>query len=163
SGVASVSSSANGVMTLVKAGASSITVSDGSISNGSGLAVTVSPGTAAKLAWTHAASTGTLSSPCLFTCTRTRLGKTGNLKANVKAKRERSRRGGNAGEDPRSGQAGRGAGGRRADDRRHPHGGFHRAPGVADQARHLPVERRPRDVRGGCFTGRRLYVGDRLD
>ena len=82
-GVASVSGANNGVMTLVKAGAASITVSDGTIGNGAGLAVTVSPGTAARLAWTHATSTGTLSSPCLFTCTGTALGTSGNFKANV--------------------------------------------------------------------------------
>jgi hypothetical protein len=82
-GIASVSGANNGVMTLVKAGSVSITVSDGSISNGAGLAVTVSPGTAARIAWTHATSTGTLSSPCLFTCTGTALGTSGNFKANV--------------------------------------------------------------------------------
>jgi hypothetical protein len=82
-GVATVSGANNGVMTLVKAGATSITVSDGSINNGSGLAVTVGVGTAARLGWTHATSTGTLSSPCLFTCTGSGLGSTGNFKANV--------------------------------------------------------------------------------
>jgi hypothetical protein len=70
-------------MTLVKAGAASLTVSDGSISNGTGLAVTVGPGSAAKLGWTHKTSTGTLSSPCLFSCTGTGLGTGGNFKANV--------------------------------------------------------------------------------
>ena len=83
SGVATVSAANNGVMTLVKAGAASITVSDGTITNGAGLAVTVSVGTAARLGWTHATSTGTLSSPCLFTCTGTGLGSSGNFKANV--------------------------------------------------------------------------------
>jgi hypothetical protein len=82
-GVASVSGANNGQMTLVKAGATQVTVTDGSISNGAGLAVTVSPGTAARIAWTHATSTGTLSSPCLFTCTGTGLGTSGNFKANV--------------------------------------------------------------------------------
>jgi hypothetical protein len=42
SGVASVSGSSNGVMTLYKAETASIVVTDGSISNGSGLSVTVS-------------------------------------------------------------------------------------------------------------------------
>jgi hypothetical protein len=83
SGVASVSGSANGVMTLVLAGSTSVTVSDGTIGNGSGLAVTVATGAAARLAWTHATSTGTLSSPCLFTCTGTGLGNSGNFKSNV--------------------------------------------------------------------------------
>ena len=43
SGVAQVSGSSNGAMTLYKAGASSIVVSDGSHTNGAGLSVTVSP------------------------------------------------------------------------------------------------------------------------
>jgi hypothetical protein len=82
-GTATVSGSKNGVMTLVKAGSVSLTVTDGSISNGSGLAVTVSPAAAARLAWTNAkVSKGTLSSPCLFTCTGTELS-TGTFKANV--------------------------------------------------------------------------------
>ena len=83
-GVATVSGGKNGAMTLVKAGATSITVTDGSITNGSGLAVTVSAGTAARIAWTKATvSKGTLSSPCLFTCTGTELSSSGNFKANV--------------------------------------------------------------------------------
>ncbi|MGB7589380.1 MAG: hypothetical protein WBM00_11800, partial [Solirubrobacterales bacterium] len=81
-GVATVSSGKNGVMTLVKAASASITVSDGTISNGAGLAVTVSPAAAAKLGWTHATSTGSLTPPCLFTCTGTGLG-SGNFEANV--------------------------------------------------------------------------------
>jgi hypothetical protein len=83
-GVASVSGSSNGVMTLRKAATSSVTVSDGTISNGGGLSITVSPGTAAKLAWTHVTvSAGTLSSPCLFTCTDTALGNNATFTANV--------------------------------------------------------------------------------
>jgi len=83
-GVATASGGKNGAMTLVKAGSTSLTVSDGSITNGSGLAVTVSPGTAAGIAWTHATvSKGTLSSPCLFTCTGTEMSSSGNFKANV--------------------------------------------------------------------------------
>jgi hypothetical protein len=71
-------------MTLVKAGSTSVTVSDGSISNGAGLAITVSPGAAARLAWTNAkVSKGKLGSPCLFTCTGTELTSSGNFKANV--------------------------------------------------------------------------------
>ena len=80
--MASVSGANNGVMKLYNAGAATITVSDGTISNGAGLALTVSPASAARLAWTHATSTGTLSSPCLFTCTGTGLG-SGTFKANV--------------------------------------------------------------------------------
>jgi hypothetical protein len=83
-GVATVSGAKNGAMTLVKAGSTSITVTDGSISNGSGLAATVSPGAAARIAWTHATmSKGTLSSPCLFTCTGIEMSSMGNFKANV--------------------------------------------------------------------------------
>ena len=84
SGVASVSAGKNGAMTLVKAGSTSVTVSDGSISNGSGLAVPVSPGAAARIAWTHATvSKGVLSSLCLFTCSGTEMSSTGTFKANV--------------------------------------------------------------------------------
>ncbi len=83
-GVATVSSGKNGAMVLVKAGSTQVTVTDGSISNGAGLAITVSPGAAARLAWTSAtASKGTLSSPCLFTCTGTGLTASGTFKANV--------------------------------------------------------------------------------
>jgi hypothetical protein len=83
-GIATVSGSKNGVMTLVKAGSTSLTVTDGSISNGSGLAVSVSPGAAARLAWANAkVSKGTLSSLCLFTCTGTELTSSGTFKANV--------------------------------------------------------------------------------
>jgi hypothetical protein len=49
-GVAKVSGASNGTMTLYKAGSASITVTDGSVSNGSGLAVTVMPATAASFA-----------------------------------------------------------------------------------------------------------------
>jgi uncharacterized membrane protein len=47
-GVASVTGSKNGVMTLYKAEGTAITVTDGTISNGSGLSVTVSPAAAAS-------------------------------------------------------------------------------------------------------------------
>jgi hypothetical protein len=82
-GVATVSSGRNGAMTLVKAGSTSVTVGDGSISNGSGLAIAVSPGSAERLAWTNVSSSGELDSPCLFTCTGKQLGKSGNFKARV--------------------------------------------------------------------------------
>jgi hypothetical protein len=49
-GVASVSGSSNGVMKLYKADAASVTASDGSLSNGSGLSVTVAPLTTSRLA-----------------------------------------------------------------------------------------------------------------
>jgi hypothetical protein len=84
SGVASVSSSKNGVMKLNLAGAASIAVSDGSISNPTPLAVTVSPGAAARWAMTNInISAGSLGSNCLFTCTLTGLGSTGTVKAKV--------------------------------------------------------------------------------
>src|SRR6202020_783883 len=50
-GVATTSGSNNGVMTLYKAGAASIVVSDGTINNGSGLSVTVGGGVANKFAF----------------------------------------------------------------------------------------------------------------
>ncbi len=59
SGVASVSGASNGVMTLYKAETASIVVSDGSISNGAGLPVTVTAATAAKLAFTQQPSSST--------------------------------------------------------------------------------------------------------
>jgi hypothetical protein len=84
SGVASVSSSKNGVMKLSRAGATSVTVSDGSISNPTPLAVTVSPGAASRWGLTGiAVSAGTLASPCLFTCTLTGLGNSGTVSAKV--------------------------------------------------------------------------------
>ncbi|HEX7243942.1 MAG TPA: hypothetical protein VF245_00065 [Solirubrobacterales bacterium] len=83
-GVAAASGGKNGAMTLVKAGSTSVTVTDGSISNGSGLPITVSIGAPARIAWTHATvSKGTLSSPCFFTCTGAELSSTGTFKANV--------------------------------------------------------------------------------
>jgi hypothetical protein len=83
-GVATVSSGKNGAMVLVKAGSTSITVTDGSISNEAGLAVTVSAGAASGIAWANATvSKGTLSSPCLFTCTGAELTSSGTFKAKV--------------------------------------------------------------------------------
>jgi hypothetical protein len=58
-GAASVSGSSNGVMTLYKAESPNITVSDGTISNGSGLAVTVSASSAASLSLSVASTTPT--------------------------------------------------------------------------------------------------------
>jgi hypothetical protein len=86
-GVASVSAGANGAMTLYKAGATSITVTQGAINNGTGLAVTVSAGAPTNYAWTSvknsAGSLGALSSPCYYTCTDTKLGNNETLTANV--------------------------------------------------------------------------------
>jgi len=84
SGVATVSSSKNGVMKLNRAGAASITVSDGSISSPTPLAVTVSTGAAARLGITNIAiSAGSLGANCLFTCTVTALGNSGTVSAKV--------------------------------------------------------------------------------
>jgi hypothetical protein len=84
SGVASTSGSNNGVMTLYKAGATTIGVTDGTITNGSGLLVTVSPLSASRLAWTNVTvSPGTLSTPCLFACTANALGNFGTFTARV--------------------------------------------------------------------------------
>src|SRR3954468_12028724 len=52
-GVASVTGSNNGVMKLYRAETASITATDGTISNGSGLSVTVSAAAASKLAFTQ--------------------------------------------------------------------------------------------------------------
>ena len=56
-GVATVTGSNNGVMTLYKVGAASIVVSDGTINNGTGLAVTVGVGNAAGLSLSAASTT----------------------------------------------------------------------------------------------------------
>jgi hypothetical protein len=58
-GVANVSGGGNGVMQLYKAETASVVVSDGTISNGSGLSITVSPAGAAKLAFTQQPSNST--------------------------------------------------------------------------------------------------------
>ncbi len=58
-GVATVSGASNGVMTLYKAEAVSVTVTDGTLSNGAGLAVTVGPAAAANLALSAASVTPT--------------------------------------------------------------------------------------------------------
>jgi hypothetical protein len=83
-GVAKVAPSKNGVMKLYRAGAASISVSDGSISSPAPVAVTVSPTTATR--WTLTSitvSAGSLGSTCLFTCTLTGLGNSGTVKAKV--------------------------------------------------------------------------------
>src|SRR4051795_2502713 len=58
-GVANVTGSNNGVMKLYKAETASITATDGTISNGSGLSVTVSAAAASKLAFTQQPSGAT--------------------------------------------------------------------------------------------------------
>jgi hypothetical protein len=71
-------------MKLNRAEAASIAVTDGSISTPAGLAVTVKPTTASKLALTQVTiGAGLLGTPCLFTCAVTNLGNSGTIKANV--------------------------------------------------------------------------------
>src|SRR5581483_1095776 len=59
SGVASVSGSSNGAMTLYKTGTASITVTDGTINNGTGLSVTVGSAAAASISLAAATTTPT--------------------------------------------------------------------------------------------------------
>jgi hypothetical protein len=82
-GVASVASAKNGVLTLYKAETANLAATDGTIS-APAVAIVVSAATASKLALTHvAASAGTLSTPCYFTCTITKLGSLGTVKAAI--------------------------------------------------------------------------------
>lgn len=84
SGVAAVGSSKNGLMRLYKAGAASLTATDGSISTVVPLAVTVATGTASRWALaTVEASAGIVSPLCLLTCAVTGLGNGGTVSANV--------------------------------------------------------------------------------
>lgn len=84
SGVASVSSSKNGVMRLYRSGATSIAVSDGTIATTTPLAVTVNTASASKFALANVSiSAGSVGSTCLFTCSVTGLGNGGTIKANV--------------------------------------------------------------------------------
>ena len=83
-GVATVSSTKNGVFKAAKAGATTLSATDGSISTTSALALTVTAGTAVDFAWSAPTiSAGTLSSPCLFTCAVTKLGNGGTFTAKV--------------------------------------------------------------------------------
>jgi hypothetical protein len=83
-GVAAVASSKNGVGKLNLAGATSVTASDGTLTTPTALVLTVSPGTASKLAMTNLkASAGSVGSPCFFTCAVTSLGNSGAVKAAV--------------------------------------------------------------------------------
>jgi hypothetical protein len=83
-GVATVSSGRNGLMTLYKAETATITVSDGTINNGTGLPVTVNSAAPAGLALTNpnpAVSCGSVSGN--YSCTASGLAKDGSLTANV--------------------------------------------------------------------------------
>jgi hypothetical protein len=83
-GVATVSSSKNGVMRLYRSGATSVAVSDGTLASVTPLAVTVNTASASKLAFANLSiSAGSLGSTCLFTCSVTALGNSGTIKANV--------------------------------------------------------------------------------
>jgi hypothetical protein len=83
-GVATVTSTKNGVFKAAKAGATTLSATDGTISTASALALTVSAGTATNFAWSAPTiSAGTLGSPCLFTCTVTTLGNAGTFTAKV--------------------------------------------------------------------------------
>jgi hypothetical protein len=83
-GVAKVASSKNGVMKLYRAGAASVSVSDGSISSPTPVAVTVTPITATRWGLTSVSvSAGTLAPSCVFACTLTGLGNSGTVTAKV--------------------------------------------------------------------------------
>ena len=84
SGVSTASGPKNGVMTLYAAGPADLTVSDGTLSNATPLAVTVSPAAAARFALSGVGvSAGALSPGCLFACTLTGLGNSGTVTASV--------------------------------------------------------------------------------
>jgi hypothetical protein len=83
-GVAAVAASKNGVATLGKAGATSVSATDGSLTVTVPLALTVAVGSASKLAFLEpTASAGTIGTPCFFTCTITKLGNSGTFKARL--------------------------------------------------------------------------------
>ena len=79
SGVATISSTKNGVLRLYKVGSANITVGDGTFTSPT-VAFTVTAGAAKRVALTSfTASTGTVSNPCFFTCTVTLLGNSGTI------------------------------------------------------------------------------------
>ncbi|MDX6624394.1 MAG: hypothetical protein QOE75_2326 [Solirubrobacterales bacterium] len=79
-GVAAVSSSKNGLTRLPKAGAASVSATDGTISSAAPLVFTTSPGTASRVAFDGvAASAGTVSPTCRLTCPVTSLGNSGTV------------------------------------------------------------------------------------
>jgi hypothetical protein len=84
SGVASVSSSKNGLLKLYRAESASVSVTDGTISSAAPIVFTVTPTTATRWGITNInISAGSLGSTCLFTCTVTGLGNSGTVKAKV--------------------------------------------------------------------------------
>jgi hypothetical protein len=83
-GVATVSSTKNGVFKAAKSGATILSATDGTISTTSALALTVTAGSATRYAWSPPTITvGTPGTPCLFTCTVTGFGNTGTFTAKV--------------------------------------------------------------------------------
>ncbi len=84
SGVATPSTNKNGTLKLARAGATTVTATDGTISTAAGVALTVGAGTAARYAWASpTSSAGTRANPCLFTCAITTLGNSGTFTAKV--------------------------------------------------------------------------------
>lgn len=84
-GVARAASGANGAMVLRLPGSYDINVDSGPLDNDGGEpTVTVTTGAAARLAWTAvSSSTGTLSSPCYFTCTKSNANDAATFQARV--------------------------------------------------------------------------------
>ena len=82
-GVATVSAGANGAMILRDAGSDSVTVRDGTIAQEDTLDVTVRAGAAARLAWVNVSAGSSLSSPCLFVCTKSNAVNGGTFTADV--------------------------------------------------------------------------------
>lgn len=83
-GVASVSSSKNGLMRLTRAGETSLSASDGTIGTATPLPLNVLVGTATRWGLVEVAnSAGTITQPCLFTCPVTGLGNKGTITARV--------------------------------------------------------------------------------
>lgn len=83
-GVATATSTKNGTLKLNRAGAASLSATDGTISSAAVLNFTVSAGTATRWALANpVVGAGTIGSPCLFTCAITALGNSGVVNANV--------------------------------------------------------------------------------
>jgi hypothetical protein len=84
-GVAAVSSSKNGYTKLPSAGATSVSATDGTLTTQAPLALTVSIGPAARLAFSElTSSAGTVSASCFFTCPVTGLGNAGTVKGKIR-------------------------------------------------------------------------------
>lgn len=82
SGVASVTASSNGAMTLYRAGDASVAATDGAISTPAPPTLAVAPGEAARLGLIEVEySAGTLEPGCIFACTLSGLGNRGKVSA----------------------------------------------------------------------------------